>query len=46
MARWRSTRDAGESLCPEEQSELEALIESEIHAATERAASLSHELAR
>ena len=46
MASWRSAQDAGTSLAPEEQSELEGLIEAEIHAATERAASLSQELAR
>jgi hypothetical protein len=46
MACWRSARDAGESLPAEEQSELETLIEAEIHAATERAAALSQELAR
>jgi hypothetical protein len=44
MACWRSARDAGKSLAAEEQSELEALIEAEIHAATERAALLSQEL--
>jgi len=46
MARWRSARDAGESLAAEEQSELKSLIDAEVHAATERAAALSHELAR
>ena len=46
MARWRSARDAGESMTPQEKSELEGLIDAEIHAATERAASLSQELGR
>ncbi len=46
MARWRSARDAGESITTQEKSELEGLIDAEIHAATERAASLSQELAR
>jgi hypothetical protein len=46
MARRRSDRDARESLAAEEQSELQRLIDAELRAATERAAALSHELAR
>ncbi len=45
MANWRSARDAGRSLSPDEQSELEQLIDAELRAATERAAAMSHELA-
>ncbi|MFI5459977.1 MAG: hypothetical protein ACHRXM_31540 [Isosphaerales bacterium] len=46
MARWRSARAAGESLAAGEQIELKNLIDAEVHAATERAPALSHELAR
>jgi hypothetical protein len=46
MARWRTARTAGESLAAEEQAELSSLIDAEVHAATERAAALGHELAR
>jgi hypothetical protein len=45
MARWRSARDAGESLAADEQCELEQLVDAEVRAATERAAALRHELA-
>ena len=44
MTRWRSVRDAGGSLPPDEQSELEQLIDAELRAATERAAALGLEL--
>ncbi len=46
MADWRSARDAGRSLPADEQAELEQLIGAELRAATERAAAMSHELAR
>jgi hypothetical protein len=46
IAGWHAARDAGESLTPEEQSELAGLIEAEIHATTERAASLRQALGR
>lgn len=45
MARWRAARDAGSALPPEEQAELQALVEAEVRAATERAAALLRELA-
>jgi hypothetical protein len=45
MARWRVARDAGASLPPEEQAELDALVEAELRAATARAAALSRGLA-
>jgi len=37
MARWREARDAGSSLPPDEQSELEALVEAELRASAQRA---------
>ncbi len=44
MARWRAARDAQTSLPPEEQAELDALVEAELRAATARAAALAREL--
>ncbi len=44
MASWRVARDAGVSLPPEEQAELETLIDAEVRAAAERAAALGREL--
>ncbi len=44
MASWRSARDAGNFLPPEEQSELEMLIEAEVRAAADRAMTLGREL--
>jgi hypothetical protein len=38
MHRWRTARDAGESLDSSEQSELDALIDAEVQASGERAA--------
>lgn len=46
MARWRAARDRGETLPADEQSELEALVEAELHAAAHRAAGLADELGR
>lgn len=43
MARWRTARDAGTSLPPDEQAELNALTDAEVRAATERAAALLRE---
>jgi hypothetical protein len=40
MARWRTARDQNTHLPVPEQAELEALIEAELHAATQRAAAL------
>ena len=45
MARWRAARDAQSALPPEEQAELDALVEAELQAAGQRAAALVHELA-
>ena len=44
MDRWRAARDQGVSLPADEQAELEALIETELHAATARVAALADEL--
>jgi hypothetical protein len=44
MGRWREARDAGKELPPEEQSELQTLIEAEVRAAGARAAKLVHPL--
>ena len=46
MNRWRSARDQGKSLPTDEQSELEALVEAELRAATSRAVALAVELER
>ena len=40
MTRWRAARDAGRSLTPDEQAELESLVDTEVRAAAERAAAL------
>ena len=44
MARWREARDENRQLLPEEQAELEQLIEAEMQAATRRAESALAEL--
>ena len=44
MAHWREARDENRQLLPEEQAELEQLIEAEMHAATCRAESALAEL--
>jgi hypothetical protein len=41
MARWRAAREAGASLIPAEQAELDALVDAEVQAAGKRAAALS-----
>ena len=38
MQRWRSARDAGQSLQPAEQAELDGLVDAEVRASGERAA--------
>lgn len=40
MTRWRAARDAGGPWSPEEQAELDALVDAEIRGAGERAAAL------
>jgi hypothetical protein len=44
MASWRAARDAGVSPPPEEQAELESLIDAEVRAAAERAEPIGREL--
>jgi hypothetical protein len=46
MDRWRTARDSGSSLSNNEQAELECLIDTEVRAASDRAAALAHELNR
>ena len=44
MARWRNARDQGNILSIDEQTELEKLVEAELHASTDRAATLADTL--
>jgi hypothetical protein len=44
MDRWRAARDSGNTLPPEEQAELDALVEAEVRAAGQRAADLVQKL--
>ncbi len=44
MARWRNARDQGNTLPIDEQTELEKLIEAELYASTDRAATLADTL--
>ncbi len=44
MAKWRQARDAGVGLSPEEQAELEGLVDAELRASAERAAAISRDL--
>jgi len=44
MVRWRLARNSGKQLPPNEQSELEKLIDKELHASAQRAAELLDEL--
>lgn len=46
MQHWRAARDAGTSLPPAEQAELDSLAEAELQASAERAAALLRELGR
>lgn len=46
MSRWRTARDKGETLLPDEQAELEALVEAELRASADRTAVLADELKR
>ena len=46
MARWRTARDQGATLPTDEQTELEALIEAELQASADRAATLADALGR
>ncbi len=44
LARWRAARDASMPLAPDEQAELDALVEAERRAACERSAALVRQL--
>ena len=44
MERWRAARDAGTDLPAQEQAELEALVEDEVHASGRRSAALLDDL--
>lgn len=44
MAGWRSTQRTGAAWSPQEQAELEALVEAELRASAARAAALADEL--
>lgn len=44
LARWRAARDAGAALPPQEQAELDALVDAERRAACERSAALVRQL--
>ena len=46
MQRWRTARNTDTSLSPEEKVELEELVQAELQAATNRAASLIQQLER
>jgi hypothetical protein len=43
MASWRQARDTGLRLCPQDQAELESLVDAELHAAAERAAAITRD---
>jgi hypothetical protein len=45
MARWRTARDIGTEFSPEDQAELDALVDAELRAAAARAAALASRLA-
>jgi hypothetical protein len=44
MNLWRTARDEGQSLSPEQQAELDSLVEAELKAATARTAALVQQL--
>lgn len=44
--RWRTARDQGQALPPDEQAELDALVEAELQASAARAAALADELGK
>lgn len=46
MTTWRQARDAGAVLPSDEQAELDALIEAELHASANRAAMFADEAGR
>ncbi len=44
MAKWRTARDSGNKLSPEEQSELEALVDAQLEGSAQRTKALFEEL--
>jgi hypothetical protein len=46
MDRWRTSRDAGGTLAPDDQAELDTLVEAELRASAARATVIVDELAR
>lgn len=44
LADWRTARDVGTVLSTKDQAELDALVEAELHAATERSAALVRQM--
>jgi len=44
FTKWRAARDAGRSLPPDEQSELESLVDAELEGAGKRADAMAREL--
>ncbi|NJP08462.1 MAG: hypothetical protein HC866_02450 [Leptolyngbyaceae cyanobacterium RU_5_1] len=44
MSLWRTARDQGQTLLPEQQAELDALVEAELRAATARTAPLMQQV--
>jgi hypothetical protein len=46
MNLWRTARDEGQTLPPEQQSELDSLVEAELKAATARTAALVQQLSQ
>jgi len=46
MSLWRTARDRGQALPPEQQAELDSLVEAELRAATARTAALVQQLSQ
>lgn len=46
MSLWRAARDRGQTLSPEQQAELDSLVEAELEAATARTTALIQQLER
>jgi hypothetical protein len=44
MARWRAARDTGSPFPPNHRAELDALVEAELRAASQRSPALVHQL--
>lgn len=46
MSLWRTARDRGQTLPPEQQAELDSLVEAELRSATARTAALVQQLSQ